>query len=38
MRDLSDLNGLYDAEDVIFLCEIMENRFQAMYDKTMHDD
>ena len=35
MRDLSDLNDLYNAQDVILLCEIMENRFQAMYDKTM---
>ena len=37
MRDLSDLNDLYNAQDVILLCEIMKNRFQAMYDKTMNN-
>ena len=35
MRDVSNLNDLYNAQDVILLCGIMENRFQAMYDKTM---
>ena len=34
MRDLSDLNGLYNAQDVIILLEIIENRFQTMQDKT----
>ena len=30
MRNLGDLNDLYNAQDVILLCEIIENRFQAM--------
>ena len=34
MRDLSDLNDLYNAQDVIILLEIIENRFQTMQDKT----
>ena len=34
MRDLSDLNDLYNAQDVILLLEIIENRFQKMQDKT----
>ena len=29
MRNLGDLNDLYNAQDVISLCEIIENRFQA---------
>ena len=37
MRDLSDLNDLYNAQDVIILCEIMENKFQTMYVKKMHN-
>ena len=37
MRDLSDLNDLYNAQDVILLLEIMENRYQAMYDKSMYN-
>ena len=37
MRDLSDLNNLYNAQGVILLLEIMENRFQEMYNKTMHN-
>ena len=32
MRNLGDLNDLYNAQDVILLCEIIENRFQAMKD------
>ena len=28
MRNLSDLNDLYNAQDVIILLEIIENRFQ----------
>ena len=35
MRDLSDLNDLYNAQDVILLLEIIENRFQTMYNKAM---
>ena len=37
MRNLSDLNNLYKAQDVILLLEIIEVRFQSMYDKTMFD-
>ena len=32
MRNLGNLNDLYNAQDVILLCEIIENRFQAMND------
>ena len=31
MHNLSYSNDLYNVQDVIFLCEIMENRFQTMY-------
>ena len=34
MRDLSDLNDLYNAQDVIILLEIIENRFQSVQDKS----
>ena len=34
MRDLSDLNDLYNAQDVILLLEIIENRFQQIQDMT----
>ena len=34
MRNLSDLNDLYNVQDVIILLEIIENRFQTMQDKT----
>ena len=34
MRDLSDLNDLYNAQDVIILLEIIENRFQQIQDLT----
>ena len=37
IRDLSHLNDLYNAEDVILLLEIMKNRFQAMYNKAMYN-
>lgn len=33
MRNLSDMNDLYNAQDVILLCEIFENRFQMMHEK-----
>ena len=32
IRNLGDLNDLHNAQDVILLCEIIENRFQAMQD------
>ena len=34
MRNLSNLNDLYNAQDIIILSEIIENRFQLMQDKT----
>ena len=33
MRNLSDLNDLYNTQDVILLLEIIENRFQEMKNK-----
>ena len=33
MRNLGDMNDLYNAEDVILLFEIIENRFQQMQKK-----
>ena len=30
MRNLSDLNDLYNAQDIMLLLEIIENRFQEM--------
>ena len=37
MRNLDDMNDLYNAQDVILLCEIIENRFQ-MHDLLMKID
>ena len=34
MRNLSDLNDLYNVQDVITLLEIMGNRFQSMQEKS----
>ena len=33
MRNLGDMNDLYNMQDVILLCEIIENRFQQMHEK-----
>ena len=33
MRNLGDLNDLYNAQDIILLSELIENRFQFMQDK-----
>ena len=33
MKHLGDLNDLYNAQDVILLTELIENRFQFMQDK-----
>ena len=33
MRNLGDINDLYNMQNVILLCEIIENRFQKMQDK-----
>ena len=30
MRNLGDMNDLYNVQDVILFCEIIENRFQIM--------
>ena len=30
MRNLGDMNDLYNVQDIILLCEIIENRFQEM--------
>ena len=32
MRNLGDLNDLYNVQDVILLSEIIRNRFQAMHE------
>ena len=34
MRILSDLNDLYNGQEVILLLEMMENRFQSMQEKS----
>ena len=34
MRDLSDLNHLYNVQDVIILLEVIENRFQKIMEMT----
>ena len=31
MGNLNDMNNLYNAQDFILLCEIVENRFELMY-------
>ena len=33
MRNLSDMKDLNNAQDIILLCEIFENRFQMIQDK-----
>ena len=33
MRNLSDMNDLYNFQDVTLLCEIVENRFQVMQEE-----
>ena len=33
MRNLGDMNDLYNMQDVILLCEIIENRFEKMHKK-----
>ena len=34
MHNLGDMNDLYNAQDVILLCEIIENRFQLMQEEN----
>ena len=38
MRNLSDLNDLYNAQGVILLLEMMENRFQSMQEKSGYNN
>ena len=33
MQNLGDMNDLYNAQDVVLLCKIAENRFQFMHDQ-----
>ena len=33
-QDLFDLNDLYNAQDVTFLCEIFENKFHKMFEMS----
>ena len=33
MRNVGDMNDLYNVQDVILLCKITENRFQFMHDQ-----
>ena len=33
MRNLSDMNDLYNVQEVILQCEVFENRFQLICDK-----
>ena len=35
MRDLSDLNNLYNAQDITLLLEVTENRFQTAQKKNV---
>ena len=35
MRNVNGMNGLYNAEDAILLCEIMENIFELMYNSYL---
>ena len=37
MRNLKDMNDLYNVQDVIFLLEIVETRFQIMYLKNHYN-
>ena len=37
MRNLSDLNDLYNARNVILLLEIIENRFQEMQNECRYN-
>ena len=32
LKMTNDLNDLYNVQDVVLLCQIIENRFQAMQD------
>ena len=37
MRNLGDMNDLYNTQDVILLCEVIENRFEQMHEKFVYN-
>ena len=37
MRNLSDMNDLYNVQDVVLLAEIIENRFEDMFKKYQYN-
>ena len=39
MRNLNDMNDLYNVQDVLFLVlEMVENRFEEMYQKNYNEN
>ena len=34
MRNLNDMNDLYNVQDVILIFEVVENKFEQMYQKN----
>ena len=36
MGNFSDMNDLYNFQDVALLCELVDNRFQAMQDESVN--
>ena len=37
MRNLNDMNDLYNVQDVILIFEIVENKFEQMYQKNQYN-
>ena len=37
MRDMSIFDDLYNAEDMILLCQIIKNRFQTIFEKSSYN-
>ena len=37
MRNLNDINDLYNVQDVILFLELVENRFEQMYKKYYYN-
>ena len=37
MRNLIDMNDIYNVQDVILSCKIMKSRFEVMYQKHFHN-
>ena len=35
MKNLNDMNDLYNVQDVILFLQIVENSFEAMYKKIL---